>query len=190
MIKKTVTGFIIAVFMATVPPSALSTTSIHGVSFDSTIVQDSKELKITGAGLLKYMRIFKVYTAAFYLESGASVDDALGDTAKRFEVSYLRAFKGKDFGDATYKALRMSISEDEIERLRTRIEYHNSLYTAVEPGDRYAVTYIPGKGTELARNGEVVGVIQGADFAAALFSIWVGDNPIDWKFRQDLLGAR
>ena len=118
------------------------------------------------------------------------MDEVLADNAKRFEVSYLRSFDGEDFGNATYEALQKSIPATEIERLRPRIDYHNSLYRSVAPGDRYSVTYIPGKGTELARNGRAVGVIEGADFAAALFSIWVGDNPIDQKFRQELLGVR
>ena len=37
-------------------------------------------------------------------------------------------------------------------------------------------------------NGTPKGLIEGADFAAALFSIWLGPNPIDSKFKQALLG--
>ena len=165
-------------------------TRVSGVPFADAITLDAKQLEMTGGGILRYMRVFKVYAAAFYLESGASTDDVLGDTAKRFEVSYLRSFEGDDFANATYQALAKSIPSDEIERLRPRIDYHNSLYEDVQPGDRYSVTYIPGRGTELARNGKPVGVIEGADFAAALFSIWVGENPIDTKFREQLLGIR
>lgn len=190
MRKIFLTGLGLTLAVVSHPSSAVSDTSPNGASFASVIVQDRKELRMTGTGILKYLRVFKVYTAAFYLESDASVDEVLDDTAKRFEVSYLRPFDAKDFGNATDEALRKSISSSEIKRLRSRIDYHNSLYESVEKGDRYAVTYIPGKGTELARNGSVVGVIEGADFAAALFSIWVGDNPIDQKFRQELLGIR
>jgi hypothetical protein len=59
----------------------------------------------------------------------------------------------------------------------------------VEPGDRYALTYIPGMGTELSLNGEAKGTIQGADFAAAIFSIWLGTKPIDKGLKRQLLGA-
>ena len=180
----------LAIGAAGLPYSVAANTAVSGTAFEKVIVQDRKELKKTGVGTLTYLRVFDVYNAAFYLESGATVDEVLGDNAKRFEVSYLRSFDGEDFGNATYKALRKSISASEIERLRPRIDYHNSLYESVVPGDRYSVTYIPGKGTELARNGKPVGVIEGADFAVALFSIWVGDNPIDQKFRQELLGLR
>ena len=69
-----------------------------------------------------------------------------------------------------------------------RIEYHNSLYENVQPGDRYSLTYIPGKGTELALNGESKGLIEGPDFAAAVFSIWLGPKPISDSFKRQILG--
>ena len=77
-----------------------------------------------------------------------------------------------------------------LERLRPRIDYHNSLYVDVQPGDRYSLTYIPGKGTVLALNDKPIGTIEGADFAAAIFSIWLGAKPMDTKFKRSLLGMR
>jgi hypothetical protein len=50
------------------------------------------------------------------------------------------------------------------------------------------LTYIPGRGTELALNGEPKGIIEGADFATALFSIWIGQKPIDESFKQQIMG--
>ena len=63
-----------------------------------------------------------------------------------------------------------------------------ALAVDVEPGDRYTLTYIPGEGTELALNGVPRGTIAGADFAAAIFTLWLGDKPIDERFKQSLLG--
>ena len=59
----------------------------------------------------------------------------------------------------------------------------------VQKGDRYALTYVPGAGTTLALNGRPLGTIEGADFAAALFTIWLGTkDPMDASFRLALLG--
>jgi hypothetical protein len=58
-----------------------------------------------------------------------------------------------------------------LEKLRPRIEKHNALYADVQPGDRYALTYVPGSGTELTLNGTPRGIIRGADFASAIFAI-------------------
>jgi hypothetical protein len=84
--------------------------------------------------------------------------------------------------------MEKNVDKATIERLRPQIDYHNSLYEDVEPGDRYALTYIPGRGTELALNGEPKGIIEGADFATALFSIWIGQKPIDESFKQQIMG--
>jgi hypothetical protein len=64
------------------------------------------------------------------------------------------------------------------------------MYEDVKPGDRYSLTYIPGKGTKLALNGEHKGTIEGSEFAAALFSIWLGNKPIDKTFKKQILGLK
>jgi len=84
--------------------------------------------------------------------------------------------------------MKKNVDKATIERLRQQIDHHNSLYEDVGPGDRYALTYIPGKGTELALNGEPKGVVEGADFATALFSIWIGQEPIDETFKRQIMG--
>ena len=168
---------------------ALPTNSavIEGVVYSDSYLADNIKLRLTGVGLLRYWG-FKAYTGAFYLEEGAAIDDALSNTAKRIELEYFRAIKGKDFGPATNKSIAKNVDASTFDRLRPQIALHNSLYEDVKPGDRYSLTYIPGKGTELALNGEPKGLIEGADFAAAVFAIWLGPNPMKDSFRNQLLG--
>jgi len=134
------------------------------------------------------MVFIKAYAGAFYLPEGVMADQALTDVPKRLEVEYFQAISGEDFGPVTNRSIAQNVGSATFEKLRARIAYHNSLYEDVKPGDRYSLTYIPGKGTVLALNGTPKGTIEGADFAAALFSIWLGPNPIDGKFKQALLG--
>ena len=61
------------------------------------------------------------------------------------------------------------------------------MYRDVNPGDRYARTYVPDQGTELSYNGQPLITIQGADFAAAYFGIWLGKDPIDKDMRSRLI---
>jgi len=42
----------------------------------------------------------------------------------------------------------------------------------------------------LALNGEARGFVEGDDFAAALFAIWLGPKPLDEKLRRKLLSWR
>ena len=165
----------------------LHAAEVAGVYFRDDFLVDKTKLNLTGAGLLRYWG-FKAYTGAFYLEEGAPIDDALADRAKRIELEYFRSIKGEDFGPATNKSIAKNVDSNTFERLRPQIEYHNSLYEDVQPGDRYSLTYIPGKGTELSLNGASKGIIQGADFAAAVFSIWLGPKPISESFKRQILG--
>jgi hypothetical protein len=162
-------------------------TEVEGTKFTKEYLAEGKNLRLTGAGLFRYWG-FKAYTGALYLEEGASVEAVLSDTAKRIELEYFRAIKGKDFGPATDKSIAKNVDARTYERLRPQIDYHNSLYEDVQSGDRYSLTYIPGKGTELALNGKTIGVIEGAEFAQAVFSIWLGTRPINNSFKKQILG--
>jgi len=180
-------ALVIMMTLLIVPPAA--GTEVESVVFDKQVLVGQQALEIKGAGVLRYLRFIKAYAGALYTLPGLAPETILSDTPKRLEVEYFHALKGKDFGPATYKGLSKNLDAVEIERLRSRIDYHNSLYVDVQPGDRYTLTYLPGVGTELALNGRSMGVIEGADFAAAIFSLWLGKNPYDKQFKNALLGV-
>jgi hypothetical protein len=62
----------------------------------------------------------------------------------------------------------------------------NEAKANVAPGDRYALTVLLGVGTELSKNGRSLAVVAGSDFAAAYFSTWLGDDPMDAGLRDAL----
>jgi hypothetical protein len=177
----------IALFSVLFILSEIEAAEIEGVRFGDQHITGDTMLKIRGAGLLRVMVFAKVYVSALYLPEDCTSKMLLSDVPKRLEVEYMRSIAGNDFGLVTNKKISENVDSQTFERLRPRIEYHNSLYQDVQPGDRYSLTYIPGKGTELALNGEPQGVIEGADFAAALFSIWLGPKPISESLKKDLL---
>ncbi len=160
---------------------------IEGINFEDQYSKEDTALKLRGIGLLRVMAFIKVYAGALYLPEACPSELALSDVPKRLEVEYFRSIAADDFGPATNKKISENIDPQTYQRLKPRIEYHNSLYQDVQPGDRYSLTYIPGKGTELALNGEPKGVVEGADFAAALFSIWLGPKPISESLKKGLL---
>ncbi len=166
---------------------SLNAAEIEGIRFSDVYMADNTKLRLNGVGLLRYWG-FKAYVGAFYLEEGVSPDNFMSDTAKRIELEYFRSIKGKDFGPATNKSIAKNVDSKTFDRLRPQIKFHNSLYQDVQPGDRYSLTYVPGRGTELALNGEPKGIIKGAEFAAAVFSIWLGPKPMSETFKKQLLG--
>ena len=89
----------------------------------------------------------------------------------------------------TVEGIAKNTDRETFERLRDTLERLNAMYEDIEPGDRYALTYVPGVGTELARNGRRLGVIEGADFSSALFAIWLGERALDGSLRRQLLAG-
>jgi hypothetical protein len=185
--SKSLIAFTLALtlMLAGAPVSAMM---VAGVKFESQKRVHDQELELRGAGILKYMVFIKAYAGALYLPEDVPSELALSDVPKMLEVEYFHALKGKDFGPATIEGMSKNVDEETMNALQEQIALHNSLYVDVEPGDRYSLYYTPGHGTVLALNGKPMGTIKGADFAAALFSIWLGPNPADAKFKTALLG--
>ena len=143
-------------------------------------------LELCATGLLRYRRIFKGYAAALYRDRCAD-RDPLADTPKRLELSYYWSIGGERFGEAAEKLLSRTIAPERFAAIEDRLGRLHASFESVEPGDRYALTYVPGRGTELALNGRVLATIEGADFARAYFGIWLGERPIDEGLRDALL---
>lgn len=160
---------------------------VEDVVFEESVTVEGKTLSVRGAGLFRYLGVIKAYVGALYVEEGTSTERVLSDTAKRLEIEYFHAIKGEDFGPATNKVIAKNTDPETLKRLRPKIDAHNALYRDVQPGDRYSLTYIPGRGTELALNGEPIGIIEGADFAAAIYAMWLGDKPMNKSFKRQLM---
>lgn len=170
-------------------PRSGAAADIEGVHFADQYQRGDVTLTLHCVGLLRYKVLFKGYVAGLYLGAGVSAQEGLADVPKRLELSYFWGIKGSDFGKAGDEILAQNVDPDTLARLRPRLEQINALYESVNPGDRYALTYVPGRGTELALNGRSKGIIPGIDFAAAYFRIWLGDQPIDTGLRDQLLAC-
>jgi hypothetical protein len=161
---------------------------IEGVEFAASRSVAGADLVLHRAALLRWKYLFDVYVAALYLAPGVRPERVLADTPKRLEIQYFYGFSAEDFVRSTHAGIAANVAPAALEALRERIDALGRLYLPVEPGDRYALSYVPGAGTELALNGRVLGRVDGADFAAAVFSIWLGPSPIDETLKRDLLG--
>jgi hypothetical protein len=167
---------------------------IEGVRFLDALTVGDTQLRLHGTGLLRYRVFIKGYVAALYLADAfgerVTPTNVLADAARRLEIEYFWAIPAEGFAEATIEGIARHTDRETFERLRERIDRLNSTYEDIEPGDRYALTYLPGVGTELARNGRRLGVIEGADFSSALFAIWLGERAVDDSLRRQLLARR
>jgi Chalcone isomerase-like len=174
--------------LASITP--LWSAEIEGVTFVDSYNAGTTLLKLHSVGLLRYRLFIKAYVAALYLGEGTQPEQVLADVPKRLELQYFWPIAGPDFGKAADAVLADNFPASFIVSLRSRLDRLHALYENVKPGDRYALTYVPGVGTELALNGTPKGTIEGADFASAYFAIWLGTKPIDTSLKTQLLKTR
>jgi hypothetical protein len=162
---------------------------IEGIHFTDRAQAGPAALALKGVGLARYL-FFRVYVAALYAGDGITTDRVLADVPKRLELSYLQNIQARDFATAADQVLPDNVPASTVALLRPKIDRLHAMYRDIKPGDRYALTYLPGVGTELALNGTPLGVVEGADFAAAYFAIWLGPKPISDSLKAQLLEAR
>jgi hypothetical protein len=181
---------VFCLFILAGPASPTHPLTVQGVDFSDNLQAGSGTLRLHNAALLRYMKVLKAYVAALYLPEGTAPEGVLADVPKRLEISYLVPIKGGDFAKGADPVLARQHAPAELGRLRGSIERLHAAYRDVKAGDRYALTYLPGRGTELTLNGQPLVVIEGPDFASAYFGIWLGRDPIDAKLKRDLLEVR
>ena len=79
-------------------------------------------------------------------------------------------------------------AQEQLPQLQGRLERLFALFPEeVEDGQVVTFAYLPGRGTRVALAGREA-VIEGADFMAALWGVWIGDVPVDHGLKRALLG--
>ncbi len=161
---------------------------VAGVNLPETAVADGKTLKLVGAGLRTRM-MFKVYAAALYAETPQKDARTLiaSDQAKRVQLVLLRSLDATTLRDAIREGFENN-SRDKMPTLKPRLDRLMSMFPSVKEGDKIALTYQPGKGTTVTVNNADKGMIEGKDFADALFAVWLGASPVQEDLKQALLG--
>lgn len=178
----------IAAFLAASPEGLAREISVSGVKFEKTTPSPSGPLPLRGATLCRYWG-FKVYTAAFYVDPQArSLEEILGLAPKRLVLYYNRSIDREDLVEATEQALRRN-PDVNLPAIRTRLDRLYRWFEDVDKGDRFRLDYIPGEGSTLYFNGRPRGVIEGEDFARALFGVWLSDYSLNEDYRDRLLGG-
>ncbi len=161
-----------------------------GVEYPDQITVDGVDLVLNGLGT-REATIFKVnvYVAALYLENLSSDGYAIceSEETKRLILHFVRDVGEGDITGAWTEGFVKNAGDDLL-TFQDRIETLNSWMSDINDGERMVYTYIPGTGLEVSVSGDLKGVIEGADFASAFFSIWLGDNPPNGGLRDGLLG--
>jgi Chalcone isomerase-like len=169
--------------------SAAVSKEIAGVNLPDTTLVEGKTLKLNGAGVRTKV-VFKVYVGGLYLENptrdAATVISS--DQIKRMQLSVLRTLSARQVSEAIEEGFQKN-SRSQMSALSNRLTNFASMIPNVEKGDQIVLTYVPGRGTVVAAKGQEKGVIIGKDFADALFSVWLGSEPVQADLKTALLGG-
>jgi Chalcone isomerase-like len=162
---------------------------VAGVKLPETVTVEGKTLNLNGGGLRKKV-FFKVYVAGLYLERASKDASAIlaSSEAKSIRLHILRGLKGSQVSDAIAEGFERN-SKEQMPKLQTRLQQLSQMIPDVSEGDEVGLSWIPDKGTRVSVRGTDRGVIEGRDFADALFAVWLGPNPVQEDLKKALLGG-
>jgi hypothetical protein len=162
---------------------------VGGVKLPDTVSVEGKTLKLNGAGIRKKL-IVKVYVAALYVETPSKDAATLVSSTqvKSMRLHMLRDVEGPKISGAIVEGFENN-SSAALPQLKPRLDQLAKLIPDVKQGDEIDLTFVPDKGTQVSVRGTATGTIEGRDFADALFSVWLGPNPVQADLKQALTGS-
>lgn len=184
--KATLSALVLSLTLAL--PALAAEKEVAGVKFPGTVSVEGKELKLNGAGL-RTKAIFKVYAAGLYVET-PSQDAAQvisSDQIKRVRMYMLRDLEKKKITEAITEGMEKN-NKAAMPSLKARLDTVNAAIPDLKKGDELTITYVPGKGTRVQSKGGQELSVEGKDFADALFSVWLGKEPVDGDLKDGMLG--
>lgn len=182
----------VAAAAALVLGSAAFGKDVEGVRVAERATVQGKDLRLNGAGVRVKNVLFvgvKVYVAALYLETPNNDPEKIisGDDIRRVSMTMIRDVDRESFVQAVREEFEKS-SRADLPKLKKRLDrFLGEVKNGFRKGDSLVINYVPGKGTFLAGGGEKM-VIEGKDFADALFSLWLGRHAVDENLKKALLG--
>jgi len=187
-----VTGLLL--FILAIIPLTSAARSISDVKLEEIIKMNetAPELILNGASLRKTYMVIDTYVGGLYLENKSNNEQDILERDEHRRMLFhvlLRKVSARKVARALKDALVINISKEEQERLEPNIKQFLSMFKGkLKHGDEVNIDYIPGSGTQVTIGGKSKGIVPGKQFADALLSVWVGENPVGSGFKQDILG--
>ena len=164
---------------------------LDDVTLPDSVVLDGTEvnLQLNGMGY-RTKFIFDVYVGALYTESRVESRDAVQALKgpKGIVLHMVREVSREKMTAALNEGFEKNTSEKQLEKLQSRLKTFGSYFPDLIVNDVVLLDFIPATGVRVSINGEVKGVIEGADFYTALLDVWLGEEPADDDLKDAMLG--
>ena len=162
---------------------------LAGVDVPDTVSEAGTTLRLNGAGI-RTKFFFKVYVAALYLAQKQTDPAAVvrANEVKRIDLHMLRALDAHTIADSIAEGFARNSGTGQA-ALQDRLERLKRMFPSVQPGDVVTLAFVPERGTVVRAQDAERGVIEGKDFADALFAVWLGARPVSEDLERALLGG-
>ena len=160
--------------------------------FAPTAQLNGSALQLNGKGT-RVRLVFKAYDMALYTtQRAATVPELMAlPGPKRLQFTALRELQGTELGRLFLRGMGDNTPSAQMTRhtlATTRLIEIFSGKPKLNPGDTFAMDFVPGKGTQFYIQGQPQGDPVGDDeFFTLVLRIWFGDSPADAKLRDALL---
>lgn len=158
-----------------------------------TAMVAGQSLSRNGAGI-RTKAIFKVYSAALYLEQPAPSLEAIRQLQgpKRVSVRMLRTINASELGKLFAHGMEDNMERQHFSKLVPGVMRMSDVFSRhkqLQAGDQFTLDWIPGQGMVLSVNGvPEPAAFPEPEFYQAMLGIWLGPKPADRALKSALLG--
>ena len=172
--------------------TAAMAAEISGVFIDNQIKTSSGHtLILNGAGLREKFWI-DVYVGSLYLaQTSDDITRILSTPGPwRIQLDFVYKEVAQDkLLDSWRAGFEQNQSAEALQKLQPRIEaFYGFFDSSAVAKDQFRFDYLPGSGTQVRKNQQILGVVPGKDFSNALLEIWLGNHPADKSLKKAMLG--
>ena len=165
---------------------------LSGVFVDDEIeTANGQSLILNGIGLRGKLW-FDIYVGSLYLtEKSQDVAEILSKPGPwRVQLDFVYTeVASENLLEAWREGFEKNQNSETLSKLQPQIEqFYTYFSSAVVTRDQFRFDYIPGLGTQISKNKQIMGLIPGEDFKNALLEIWLGNYPADKNLKRNMLG--
>lgn len=194
MFRRAVASLVVGALVATAPAADPVPVKGSQVTYPPSVEVPVKDrnvkLGLTGVGLRTRVGL-RVYAVASYVQDGTPVrtaeDVVKADAVRMLHLVMERTVEPADFIGAIKDAMAKSYPADkfaaEFKQLTEAVGD-----TAAKKGDHVTLLSVPGAGVRVRLADKVDVTVKGADFARALWEVYLGPKPVDEVLKKGLVG--
>ncbi len=161
---------------------------LEGVRVPPSVTVEKKRLVLNGAGFRSVVN-WKMYVLALYVDKPSHVDDEILsiDRTKRVVLTTLRDIDKNTITKALARAVERN-TQGSTQDWTARLKPFFEALRDAPAGDVVVLTGIPKRGTVVTAGGKTFEV-HGDDATRVMFSIWLGEFPVDQDLKESILGV-